>query len=162
WLKFAALVLVVAALGLPINDLLRYAVLVIAAVLIVAGEVTARAPRWLVALAAVGLCVAGQIVLKAPRIEEGHNIFTVHGRHSSAVAGGLPADVFAIMRDEFDAKYPPSQRCDPKVEGCWRREGFPSRTFAFSADGLYDHPAYSRRVTGIDFADPIWLRLGFI
>ena len=33
WLKLAALVLVLAALGLPINDLFRYALLVIAAVL---------------------------------------------------------------------------------------------------------------------------------
>ena len=63
WLKLAILVLVVAALGLPINDLVRYAMLTIAAVLIVAGEVTARAPRWLAALVAVRLCVAGQILL---------------------------------------------------------------------------------------------------
>jgi hypothetical protein len=162
WLKLAILVLVVAALGLPINDLVRYAMLTIAAVLIVAGEVTARAPRWLAALAAVGLCVAGQILLMAPRIEEGHNIFIVDGERGSALAAGLPAEVFALMRAEFDAKYPPSRRCDPSVAGCWRGEGFPSRTFALSADALYDHATYSRRVAGIDFADPVWLRLGFI
>src|SRR6185369_4442847 len=34
--------------------------------------------------------------------------------------------------------------------------------FAFSADAVYDRPAYSRHVTDIGFADPIWLRLGFI
>src|SRR5436190_24246925 len=37
WLKLGALVLVVAALGLPINYLFRYALLVVAAVLVVAG-----------------------------------------------------------------------------------------------------------------------------
>jgi hypothetical protein len=162
WLKFAALVLVVAALGLPINDLLRYAVLAISAVLIVAGEVTSHAPRWLAALAAVGLCVAGQIAFKAPRIEEGHNVFIFDGERGAALAAGLPAEVVAVMRAEFDAKYPPQQRCDPKAVACWRGEGFPTRTFAFSTDALYDHAAYSRRVTGIDFADPIRLRLGFI
>jgi hypothetical protein len=41
-LKLAALVLVVAALGLPINDLFRYALLVIAAVLIFAGTLSAH------------------------------------------------------------------------------------------------------------------------
>src|SRR2546430_8675849 len=37
WLKLAALVLVVAALGLPVNDLFRYALLVIATVVVVTG-----------------------------------------------------------------------------------------------------------------------------
>ncbi len=46
--------------------------------------------------------------------------------------------------------------------GCWRAQGFPDRPFAFSADGIFDHPEFSRRVTGVDFADPVWLRLGFI
>jgi hypothetical protein len=155
-------VLVVAALGLPINDLLRYAVLVISTVLVVVGEVTPRASRWLAAVAAVGLCIAGQILLKAPRIEEGHNVFIVDGERGSTLAADLPAEAFAVMRAEFDAKYPPARRCDPTAVGCWRGQGFPSRPFAFSADAIYDHVAYSRRVTGIDFADPIWLRPGFI
>ena len=66
------------------------------------------------------------------------------------------------MLAEFDARYPPAQRCDPAADGCWRGQGFPDRAFAFSADGIFDQPAFSRRVSGIDFADPVWLRLGFI
>src|SRR5262249_57723127 len=77
WLKLAVLVLVVAALGLPGNDLFRYALLVIATVLVVAGTVAARLAPWLGALAAVTLCVLGQILFAAPRIEEGHNVFLV-------------------------------------------------------------------------------------
>ena len=77
WLKLAALVLVVAALGLPINDLFRYALLVIATVLVVAGTVAARVAPWLAALAVVGVCVLTQILFPAPRIEEGHNVFLV-------------------------------------------------------------------------------------
>ena len=49
------------------------------------------------------------------------------------------------------------------AKGCWR----PDRTaeangYAFSADGIFDHPEYSRRVTGIDFSDPAHLRLGIV
>ena len=77
WLKLAALILVVAALGLPVNDLFRYALLVIATVLIVAGTVSARVAPWLAALTAVVLCVLGQILFAAPRIAEGHNVFLV-------------------------------------------------------------------------------------
>src|SRR5262245_35552126 len=193
WLKLAALVLVVAALGLPINDLFRYALLVIATVLVVAGVVSARVAPWLGALAAVVLCVLGQILFAAPRIEEGHNVFLIddavdapsaHSRESgnpgaaasdsgsplargrtespSPLAAGLPRAAFQLMATEFNTIYPPARRCARDQVGCWRGQAFPDDAFAFSADGIFDRPAYSRRVTGIDFSDPVRLRLGFI
>src|SRR5262245_63772641 len=161
WLKLAALVLVIAALGLPVNDLFRYALLVIATVLIVAGTVSARVAPWLAALAAVALCVLGQILFAAPRIAEGHNVFLVNGP-GNALEAGLPRAAFRLMAVEFDTIYPPARRCARDQVGCWRGQGFPDQTFAFSADGIFDRAAYSRRVTGIDFSDPVWLRLGFI
>jgi hypothetical protein len=161
WLKLAALVLVIAALGLPVNDLFRYALLVVATVIVVAGTVSPRLAPWLGAIAAVALGVLGQILSPAPRIEEGHNVFLVD-RAGGALEAGLPREAFRSMAAEFDAKYPPARRCAPTQDGCWRGQGFPPRTFAFSADGMFDRPAYSRRVTGIDFSDPVWLRLGFI
>src|SRR5215471_2529715 len=161
WLKLAALVLVVAALGLPVNDLFRYALLVVATVLIVAGTVSARVAPWLAALAAVALCVLGQILFAAPRIAEGHNVFLVNGP-GGALEAGLPRAAFRLMAVEFDTIYPPARRCARDQVGCWRGQGFPDQTFAFSADGIFDRAAYSRRVTGIDFSDPVWLRLGFI
>src|SRR6266700_5819591 len=191
WLKLAALILVVAALGLPVNDLFRYALLVIATVLVVAGTVSAHVAPWLAALAAVALCVLGQTLFAAPRIAEGHNVFLVddaevsaHSRESgnpgaaardpgsplargrtdrgSALAAGLPRAAFRLMAAEFDATYPSARRCARTQVGCWRGQSFPEQTFAFSADGIFDRAAYSRRVTGIDFSDPVWLRLGFI
>jgi hypothetical protein len=161
WLKLAALILVVAALGLPVNDLFRYALLVVATVLVVAGTVSARVAPWLAALAAVALCVLGQILFAAPRIAEGHNVFLVDGP-GSPLEAGLPRAAFRLMAAEFDATYPPARRCARTQVGCWRGQGFPEQTFAFSADGIFDRAAYSRRVTGIDFSDPVWLRLGFI
>jgi hypothetical protein len=162
WLKLAALALVLASLGLPLNDLPRFALLVIATVLVITGEVSSSAPRWIAAAAVAALAIAGQLLLAAPRIEEGHNVFIVDGERGKALAAGLPAEVFAIMRADFDGRYPPERRCDPNAFGCWRGQAFPETTFAFSADGIYDRAPYSRRVTDIDFADPVWLRLGFI
>jgi hypothetical protein len=198
WLKLAALVLVVAALGLPVNDLFRYALLVIATVVVVTGtmrgaciahgEVPAPAlrdarsrsllrtragregggllgmragTRWGLAIAVVALCIVAHILFPAPRIEEGHNVFIVD-RTGGALEAGLPREAFRMMAAEFDTTYPPAGRCAPQEIGCWRGQGFPAQAFAFSADGILDHPAYSRRVTGIDFADPVRLRLGFI
>src|SRR5262245_727381 len=161
WVKLATPMLVVAALGLPINDLFRYGLLVVATVLVVTGLVSLRLSRWLGALAAVAICVGAQFWLAAPRIEEGHNVFIVD-RAGGALEAGLPRDAFRLMAAEFDAAYPPERRCNPAIFGCWRGHGFPDQPFAFSADGILDRAPYSRRITGIDFADPVWLRLGFI
>jgi hypothetical protein len=207
WLKLAALVLVIAALGLPVNDLFRYALLVIATVIVVtgtmrgvcvgtlahgalpalalrdprqresedarkraygsllrtrAGLLSMRAgKRWGLAIAAVALCIGAHILFPAPRIEEGHNVFIVD-RPGGALEKGLPREAFRMMAAEFDTTYPPARRCAPQEIDCWRAQGFPAQPFAFSADGMLDHPASSRRVTGINFADPVWLRLGFI
>ena len=109
WLKLAALVLVVAALGLPVNDLFRYGLLVIATVVIVVGIVSRRRMRWLGAAAAVVLCVLAQVWFAAPRIEEGHNVFLVDGA-GGALEASLPPAAFRFMAAEFDAKYPPARR----------------------------------------------------
>ena len=103
WLKLAALVLVIAALGLPVNDLFRYALLVVATVAVVAGTVAARPAPWLGATAAVALCVLGQILFPAPRIEEGHNVFLVD-RAGGVLEAGLPRAAFARMAAEFDRR----------------------------------------------------------
>jgi hypothetical protein len=152
---------VLVALGLPINDLPRYALLVISTVVISTGTVSRRRSAWLKAVAAVFACVLGQILLAAPRIEEGHNLFLIDGS-GGALEAALPSSAFQFMAAEFNAKYPPERRCQPTTYGCWRGEAFPQTPYAFSADGMYDHPAHSRRVTGVSFADPVWLRLGFI
>lgn len=161
WAKLAVLLLALVVLLPPINDLFRYGLLLVAAVLVVTGSVTMRRRRWIIAFVAVALAVSAQIFLAAPRIEEGHNVFLIDGP-GGVLEASLPRQAFRLMAAEFDATYPPSHRCDPAVFGCWRGEGFPDRAFAFSADGIYGRPAYSRRVTGIDFSDPVWLRLGFL
>ena len=161
WSKLAALGLVVAGLGLPVNDLSCYTLLVISVIAISLGTVSRRRHAWLGAVLAVAACVVAQLLFAAPRIEEGHNLFLVD-RPGGALETGLPVSAFQLMAAEFDARYPPERRCDLKIDGCWRGDAFPQRPYAFSSDGIYGHPMLSRRVTDIDFSDPIWLRLGFI
>jgi hypothetical protein len=159
--RLVVLLLVFAALGLPINDLLRYGLLIVSAVIIFTGRVSLKPGYWVSACAIVVVAIAGKIALHTQPIEEGHNIFLVDGS-GGALERGLPADVFRIARSEFDALYPPQSRCSREDGRCWRAQGFPKRTFAFSADGIWDSPLYSRRVGSIDFDDPVRLRLGFI
>jgi hypothetical protein len=160
WRKAAALALGVIAVGLPINHVGVYALLVILTVVVFSGVVSARPRAWLAAVAIVAVAVAGQFLLAPPRIEEGHNVFLPGG--PGALERGLPADVYRHMATEFNAVYPPAVRCGPQSEGCWQGQSNLDSAFAFSADGIWRKPVYSRSVTSLDFSDPVWLHLGFI
>jgi hypothetical protein len=159
--RLAVLGLIVAALGLPLNDLAVYALLAVSALLVLTGRIVRSPVRWTVAAALALLVAAQHLFLSAPRIEEGHNVFLIDGT-GSALERGLPADVFAVMAQRFNAAYPPQQRCKAGEPLCWRPDGIPDRLFAFAADGAFAHPAFTRRVSGIDFRNPIWLRLGVV
>src|SRR6478752_7316473 len=130
WRKFGALTLAIAAVGLPVNNISDYGILLVLAVVIWCGDVSTRPRAWLTAIVIVGVGVALQIFSSPPRIEEGHNVFLP----SAALEKALPRDVYRVLLAEFDALYPPAKRCDPKKMGCWQNNGFPDSGFAFSAD----------------------------
>ncbi len=158
WRKLGALLLALAAIGLPVNDLAAYLPLLLAAVVIFSGEVRAGALAWTAAAAVVAAAIVGQFLLAPPRIQEGHNVFLP----SPALERALPAEVYRRLADEFDAQYPPAVRCKPGSVGCWQDQGLPDKPFAFSADGIFHKSPLSRSVTELDFSDAVWLRLGFI
>lgn len=157
WLKVAVLVLAVIAVGLPVNTLSDYALLVVLAVATLTGTVSARPRVWLAALLLVAVALLGKWLLAPPRIDEGHNAFVP----SALLERTLPADVYRTLLEEFDALYPQARRCDPKAFGCWRSNGTPDAPYAFSADGIWHKTDASRSVTSLDFSNPVWLGLGF-
>ena len=158
WRKVAALLLAFAVLGLPVNTFAAYTLLAVMAVMIFSGGVRAWGIAWLAALALVAAAVYGQSLLAPPRIDEGHNVFLP----GPALEKTLPADVYRHLKEAFDREYAVDQRCVVGSEGCWQNGGVPEMPFAFSADGIFQKSPMSRSVTGIDFSDPVWLRLGFI
>jgi hypothetical protein len=158
WHRLGVLVLAVAVIGLPINNIADYAALLIVAIAVATGNISTRPKAWMAALTVVISAVVLSALFTPPRIEEGHNVFLP----GPALERSLPADVYRQMVAEFDARYPIAQRCDHRKSGCWRHEGFPDAPFAFSADGIWRKADASRTVTALDFDDPVWLRLGFV
>jgi hypothetical protein len=159
--KIAVLALVVAAISLPINDLTDYAILLAATVVVCVGSVKSQPSRWVVALALAIAVAAGHILLPAPRIDEGHNVFLAGP--DAARTSGLPPAVFDYLDRQFAEQYPPEKRCDDQSRGCWRTNRSAAQDgFGFSSDGIFDHGAWSRRVTGIRFSDPVHARLGIV
>src|SRR5262249_15438284 len=73
--RLAVLLLVFAVLGLPIDDLVAYALLVAAALLVLTGTLSTDRHRWVAAVVVAAAVVAGHVLWAAPRIDEGHNVF---------------------------------------------------------------------------------------
>jgi hypothetical protein len=161
WRKLAALGLVIAAIGLPINHLLGYGLLAIAAVLILTGSVASDPRRWGAAALVTLAATTGHILLPAPRIEEGHNIF-IGDDPATAVTSGLPQEAFRLMAAQYAAQYPTEPHCVSAPHCSRITRNAAQNGYAFSADGIYDHPAFSRRVSEINFSDPVAARFGVI
>src|SRR5512142_347042 len=98
WRRLAVLVLAVAAIGLPINDVGAYALLVVVAVVVLSGEVSGRPHAWAAALVIVAAVIAGQGLLSPPRIDEGHNVFLP--RADGVLQRALPPEVYRHLADE--------------------------------------------------------------
>ena len=161
WRKLGALLLALAAVGLPVNRSRRYMPLLLCG----GRHFQRRGQRarlaWAAAVAIVAVAIAGQFLLAPPRIEEGHNVFLPEARR----AGARPAGrcLSPAWRDEFDALYPPAVRCKP---GSGRllagSAACPTSPSHFPPTASWHKPPLSRSVTALDFSDPVWLRLGFI
>jgi len=161
WRRCGVLLLACVVVGLPVNDAAIYALLALFTIVVFTGEVRSNRGAWLTAIAIVFVAVMGKAVLAPPRIDEGHNLFLPVGP-TQALKRDLPKQVYAQLAAEFEEQYPPQHRCNPNENGCWLNQGFPDQVFAFSADGIFHNSGWSRSVTGVNFSDPVWLRLGFI
>jgi hypothetical protein len=152
-LRLGVLVLAVAVLALPIYGLFRYALLLIAAVVVLTGTVTRDWRRWGAALMVTILIAGATAAWPAPRIDEGYNFYFNDPRLAAELQ--LPPEVAQLFERQFAGQYPAASQCPSNRLSPAPRHGF-------SADALYGSPALSRRVTGIDFSDPVQLRLGDI
>ena len=160
--RIAVLVMMVAALGLPVNDLVRYAVLLFGAIAIFSGDVRLGLMHGLRRWRVIVVAVAGMTLWPAPRIDEGHNVFIVDGGQGGALERVLPAEAYRLMAAEFDGALSARQALHRERHRLLAERGPDRGPMLSPADGIYGGAAYSRRVTGLDFSDPVWLRLGLI
>ena len=136
--KIVVLALVVAALGLPINNLYVFGLLAASVLVVFTGSVARSRARWIGA-ALLALMVAGMhVFLPAPRLEEGHNVFLIDGP-GNALEKGLPRGAYRAMAERFDAAYPAAQRCSKatSIAGAptaFRSRPSRSRPMEFSTD----------------------------
>lgn len=158
--KLAAAALVLVAAGLPIFA--TWEVLAVAAGLLALVFSTARsgARRRIAVAATIALVVVGaKALLPRADIAEAHNAFLVI-QAGEPLQRGLPPQVFASWKAQFDALYPPD--AEPyAARSQWRTTGVPQALFTASADALWRTPRYTRQVDAIDFHSLGQFRGGF-
>ncbi|TKW78768.1 MAG: hypothetical protein DI543_08705, partial [Bradyrhizobium icense] len=160
-LRLAAILLALAAAGIPVNEPARLVVFFLAAIWLGTGRLQLGVRNWIAALAVLVLAMIGSRVIPVPQIQEGHNLF-LRVADGEVLERELPVPVYARMRALFDLQYPQGSRCSDRL-GCWAKPTvMPDRAFAFSADGAWSAPKWSRVVSGISFDGLRSLRLGDI
>ncbi|HEY3044888.1 MAG TPA: hypothetical protein VGJ39_12725 [Vicinamibacterales bacterium] len=159
-IKLAAAALLVLASGVPVLD--TWKALFVAATWLALVFGSRRTGWWrLGAAAAIVLTVIGlKAILPRADIAEAHNAFLVI-HDGEALQRGLPADVFASWKQQFDAVYPPDHEpYGPRSQ--WREYGgSPKALFTVSSDAIWRAAKYTRQVDAIDFRNLGEFRGGF-
>lgn len=144
------LLLIIVALGIPVETWSGFTVIATAVALLFCGSITGRMWRWAAAAGVVAIAVAVRLVMAAPQIDEGHNVFT--DGSSPIYEQGLPAPVLARLRQGWrDANYPAPER-QVNVSPA-------ERLFAFSPESLWTPSPLSRIVGQIDYPNRATARL---
>lgn len=166
--KILLLLLVVGCLGLPINTLWHFILLIAVIVAIVAMPAATFTPRQAaIMFATLATALILNHILPRASIEEGYNLFLPEGERSNIAPNALPHVVYARAKQEFDQAYPPDKRCDPQSPGCWLSWNVniakPAKAaYAQSMDDIFSTAKYSRVVNKIDFSNLEELRAGFV
>ena len=157
--KLTAAALITLAVGVPILE--TWEALFLAATVMTLVFGTRRPGLWrLGAAAGAVLVIIGlKAVLPHANIAEGHNAFLVIG-DGEPLQQGLPPEVFANWKAQFDALYPPdTEPYQPRSE--WRKHGVPKSLFTQSADAIWRSAKYTRQVDRIEFRSLGEFRSGF-
>lgn len=164
--KALLVVVVLVAIGLPIQESWEFLTIVFSGFFIGMGSVKQR-PIFIGCFLTLAVCLAvfRFFLFPVPYFLEGAHFF-LPGSKQTMEDTPLPSAVYLKFKEHFDEKYPNrSDWCNgvPLTEGhCWT--AFKQESpYAFSADAIfYDSQGYSRRSRYIDFHNVQTMRGGFI
>jgi len=169
WEKLAAILLVVLVIGLPVNRLHFFCLLIFVLIIIWQNRIKKNLKSWILAFGILLLVHVVGFFIPEIKIQEGHNYFT-YVKKGEVLEKNLPPAVFGFMKHLLRSQYPVKGECDDE-DYCWgikddnyRYKFFngPLHPFAFSGDAVWQQPKYSRIVDQIDFHDQNSLRAGFL
>jgi hypothetical protein len=166
FLKIFLLLLVVFIIGLPINTIFNFSLLVFIIVILITTSIQTGINKWLYAL--IGVIILRGMIWFIPSIEiqEGHNYFTYVAKNE-ILEQGLPSTVFQFGKEMLQAQYKKTGKNCSDKKYCWGDNKYPNKkypgpktVYAFSADSIWQTPKYSRIVDEIDFENQNEQRIG--
>ena len=154
-------------LGLPVADFYSFLLLTLAVMVICFGEVRTELRRWTLATVVALSVLILSWLAPDPRVEEGHNVFIPIGVVGEVLENGLPAGAYDKMLAVFNRAYLEGAKSSGPID--WREnrrlknpKKMNRKTFAASADGIWQRPKYSRIVGSIHFRSQNQAKLDII
>ncbi|MGD9152037.1 MAG: hypothetical protein PVG30_00005 [Gammaproteobacteria bacterium] len=165
-IKFFIFAIAVYTLGVPIVEPWKaIALFAFAVFLVYADDFNLSKFSRAITIGVIILLLIIKCFIPAINIQEGHNYYVPKSQDLKVQYNALPKNILQELRKDFFRYYPRKNWCDKDTFGCWRyfyASPIPSSTFAFSADGFWQSPKYSRVVHAINFSSLATFRGGFV
>ena len=159
----------IAVIGLPINNFLSFILVLFCIPIIIFSEILKK-NKLLYFLIVILSFLALKIYLPNIKIQEGHNLVILNENSNKFYQDNLPKEVYNFFNDEFSFYYNKS-KCDSKLARCWKnfdpysikKKSNPTdNIYATSSDWSFTQTKYSRIVNNIDFKNLKSARIGEI
>ena len=148
----------IAVIGLPINNFLSFFIVLFCIPIIIFSEIL-KNNKLLYFLVVILSFLALKIYLPNIKIQEGHNLVILNENSNKFYQDNLPKEVYNFFNDEFSFYYNKS-KCDSKLARCWKnfdpysikeKSNPTDNIYATSSDWSFTQTKYSRMVNNIDF-----------
>lgn len=155
---FYPFICLLVALGLPICDNWSFLAFVCSlGLLSINYKVSLKKNLVINGLIAIMAIIAVYLHSAHQKIEEGQQIFIPNNSHLQQI---MPKPMWQSMMDDFEKIYPPSKQCKIGFNNCLEIQ-IPNQLSAFSSDGLWQKPKYSRQLNFVEIDSWSKARLGF-
>ena len=157
----------IAVIGLPINNFLSFFIVLFCIPIIIFSEIL-KNNKLLYFLVVILSFLALKIYLPNIKIQEGHNLVILNENSNKFYQDNLPKEVYNFFNDEFSFYFNKS-KCDSKLARCWKnfdpysikeKSNPTDNIYATSSDWSFNQTKYSRIVNKIDFTNLKSARIG--
>ena len=168
FLKIGLLLLSITIIGLPINTIFDFSLLIIIIIILITTKVKNNIKLWGYSFLLIVLLRLLLWIIPDVKIQEGHNYFT-YVKKGELLEQKLPTEVFQFGKDMLQAQYKLTGEACVNKNYCWGNQNNPNQLYlgpktlyAFSSDSVWQNPKYSRVVSDINFTDQNSQRANFL
>jgi len=167
--KSLVLLILVLFIGLPINDLAGFILLIFSIPIIIFTKVINKYKyKYLIFLISAFILI--NLSIPSLKIQEGHNLVILNDKSDLFYKSNFPTEIYDYFKKQY-LFYKTNSECDQNLERCWKNfdpqrirdnSNPTNQFFAISSDWSIYEKKYSRIVNNINFSNLISARIGQI